>query len=111
MNDVERGDARPPGRLLTAGELSARRGAWRDRRRRRRRAGVAVALAVGLVVLAVALTRGGASSHRPPTSAAGSADASVRAVRLAVGVRRRAAGEHHAVDRVLGYTSYVELAG
>src|ERR1700757_977616 len=98
MNDVERGDARPPGRLLTAGGLRAGRAAWLERGRARRRAGLAVALAGGVVVLAVPLTRGGASSHRPPTSAAGSADASVRAVRLPIGVCRRAAGEHHAVD-------------
>lgn len=104
---------RPPGSLLAPGELSARRGAWRRRRARRRRAALVAALAAGtLVIAAIALTGGKSAPDRvaalSPQASGGAHPVTARRLRVA---RLRAGGQELSVDRVLGYTSYVQLAG
>ena len=103
---------RPPGSLLSAGELSARRAAWR-RRRARRRLGLVAALAAGtLVVAAVALTGGASTPGRvaalAPQASGGAHPVTPRRLEIA---RLRAGGQAQPVDRVLGRTWYVQLAG
>jgi peptidoglycan-N-acetylglucosamine deacetylase len=114
MSDASREQRRPPSRLLSAGELSARRTAPR-RRRTRRRAGVLALLAAGLVVLglvAVTLTDGGSGRGRravgPLVASAGSPPKAPRRLRSRW---PPAGGEARSVARVLRYTSYVQLAG
>jgi peptidoglycan/xylan/chitin deacetylase (PgdA/CDA1 family) len=115
MNDRAREDRRRPrGSPLTAGELTARRVAWRRRRARRRWAALIAVLAAGALVLGVVVLFGGRSATSRavaafPSSASGGAHpvshASLRVVRPTT------SGQAQAVDRVLRYTSYVQLAG
>jgi peptidoglycan/xylan/chitin deacetylase (PgdA/CDA1 family) len=112
MSDpVREHGGRPPGSLLSAGELSARRAAWR-RRRARRRAGLLALLAVGLATLVVVLlARGGSNKQRRSTAAAPGFTGARSGHGHTGTARRRPRSEARSVTRVLGYTSYVQLAG
>ena len=113
MSDASR-EQRPPPGLLSAGELSARRAAWR-RQRARRQAGLLAALVAGVLTLAGAwlLLTGDSAGHvhansQPRLAAGGQAPAPSRPLPAP---RRPTGGNARAVERVLGYTSYVQLAG
>jgi peptidoglycan-N-acetylglucosamine deacetylase len=97
---------------LSAGELGARRAVWRRRRARRRvgAAVVSVLVVVAVVVGITVLTDAGSGRDRVAARPAHVVAASTPIV------LRRAAGSQstrqaRAVDRVLAYTSYVQLAG
>ncbi len=118
MRDETDKDRRRPG-VLSAGELQARRGAWRRRRTRRRLtvAGCLLAVVV-LAILAVAASGGSSSGgHRPFSSGApaslsrqGGGGAEAGGPRRPPG-HSQVVGQSRAVDHVLRYTSYVRLAG
>jgi len=113
MSDRTRTDRRrPPGSLLSAGELSARRAAWHRRRARRRGAFLLIVVVAAAVVAVVALNRGGGSAPgrvaTDPSRTAGGAHLTTR--RRSAVTRLRQGGQTQPVDRVLRYTSYVRLA-
>ena len=129
----EAGD-RSPAPLLTPDVLSARRAASRRRRRRRRQAAAAgVLISAAVVAAAIALATGtGGSPARPVRSSAPQSAIATTVFahlrsrlmmplwpfgdrpRTRTRTRRHAAASVSsvaAVDRVLAYTSYVQLAG
>jgi peptidoglycan/xylan/chitin deacetylase (PgdA/CDA1 family) len=120
MKDSERGDpARLSGVLLSAGQLSARRSASRRHRRRRRVALFSILVVLAVVVFLVAQGGGAGAQHglatapRPgPGSGSGSGTGSGAAApaHLSRTVRHHAANQRRQVDRVLAYTSYVQVA-
>jgi peptidoglycan-N-acetylglucosamine deacetylase len=113
MSDDAHEARRPPGSPLSDNQLRARRAAWRRRRARRRVAGLVAALAIGGVVLGVVVVPSGSSTPSRAVSASRHASVGTRPVmpqRVRL-VRPGAAAQARAVARVLGYTSYVQLAG
>ena len=114
MKDEAREDRRrPPVSPLSAGELSARRAAWRRRRTRRRRVALVGVLATVALVFAVVVLSGGRSGGGRTVALSSPASAGARSVAPSRqrSVRLRAGGQALFVDRVLAYTSYVQLAG
>jgi peptidoglycan-N-acetylglucosamine deacetylase len=114
MSRGDHGDRGRPARpLLSAGELSARRAAWRRERRRRRWAAAIGVLGAGALVAAVVtISSGGSSPHptaaAPPPATPGADPFGRHRAAVAPG---RPPNQARSVDRVLGYTSYVQLAG
>ena len=103
----------PLSRLLSSSDLAARRVAARRRRRRRRIAAVLVLAVACAAAVLVALRLSGTGS--PPRRVAALAPPPPRAVRRIPRRRPRPVSHREAdtaaVQRVLGYTSYVQVAG
>ncbi|MGO9751091.1 MAG: polysaccharide deacetylase family protein [Solirubrobacteraceae bacterium] len=109
--DNRRAPSRPP---LSAGELSARRAALRRGRTQRRRTALAAVLSVIVIVILIAALASsggkGTGRHAAPSRVAAAGARTVVRSAPRNGVAQ-VGNQALSVDRVLGYTSYVQLAG